>query len=128
MARVTASLGALVCALSLLLSACSASQASGAGVPTMPATALPSATALPPTPTSAPTAIPTPTPPPPLAANLFVAGVDVGSLAPEAARAKIEQELAPLLRPIDVRVEQEQTTLTADDIKLQLDLDTMLAA
>ncbi|HEU5089370.1 MAG TPA: serine hydrolase, partial [Roseiflexaceae bacterium] len=28
----------------------------------------------------------------------------------------------------DIRAEQDQTTLTADDIKLQLDLDTMLAA
>jgi beta-lactamase class A len=112
------------CAFAVLMSACTGAPAAPTVAPT--ATPIPTAT-LPPTP--APTATPAPTPtPPPLGARVFVAGVDVSGLDYAAARAQLEEELAPLMRPLDIRAGDSQLTLRAEDIDLELSIDGMLAA
>jgi len=89
----------------------------------------PNATVDPPAvPTNAPTPTVAPTAVPPLAKNVRVAGVDIGGLAPEEARRKLDNALAPLLRPLDLQAGTAQYTLTPEDIDLQLPLDSMLAA
>lgn len=81
-------------------------------------------------PTAAPTALPSPAPTaiPTLAANLTVAGVDVGGLTPEAAAQKLEAALAPLRRPLELRAGSASTTLDPNAIGLRLPLDGMLGA
>lgn len=109
----------------LVLTACAdptAQATTSATNPPAPATIVPSAvpTAAP-TPSVAPTAVP-------LAKNVRVAGVDIGGLPPEEARRKLDEALAPLLRPLDLQAGTAQRTLAPEDIDLQLPLDSMLAA
>ncbi|HMP41566.1 MAG TPA: hypothetical protein PKA05_14395, partial [Roseiflexaceae bacterium] len=111
-------------AVALFLAACGVAAVPQATmVPT--ATTAPTAT-LPPTAVPTATAIPTPTPPP-LAERIFVAGVDIGGLTYEEARTRLEQELTPLLRPLDIRAGDRQFTLRAEDINLTIAIDEMLA-
>jgi len=93
-------------------------QAVAADAPTTAPTVVPTAV---PTNTPAPTAVPT------LAKGVIVAGVDVGGLTPEAARKKLEQELAPLLRPLDVQAGEKSVTLKPEAIDLQLPFDDLLS-
>src|SRR5262245_3858132 len=114
--------------LMLMLSGCAGSaaqatapqptQAIAADAPTAAPTAVPTAV---PTNTPAPTAVPT------LAKGVIVAGVNVGGLTPEAAREKLEQELAPLLRPLDVQAGEKSVTLKPEAIDLQLPFDDLLS-
>ncbi len=90
-----------------------------------PATSTIVATASPvPSPTQVP---PTPTPQP-IAKNVTVGGVKVGGLSPEAAYDLVEKELGATLRPLDIRAEQEQLTITPDDIKLGFNVQSMIDA
>lgn len=108
------------------LSACSTS-----GVVTPPAN-----TAVPATSTIAATTTPVPSPtqpapsptPQPIAANVSVGGVKVGGLTPAAATSLVEQELGASLRPLDLRAEQEQLTITPDEIKLGFNIEAMIDA
>jgi beta-lactamase class A len=124
----------MLVALMLTLTACAGSEAQAtAPAPTEPAapTAAPTvAPTTPPTaaPTSAPTATPQPTAPPTLAKDVFVAGVDVGGLALEDARKKLEGALAPLLRPLDIQAGEATISLNPEDIGFELPLDDMIAA
>ncbi len=120
----------VLAAFALMLAACTGG---GATVPTpeVTPTLAPSATAVPtPLPTAVPTAVPTATPEPPkaLARGVFVAGVDVGDLLLEEARVKVEGALAPLLRPLEVRVGSANVLLRPEDIGYALSLDKMLIA
>jgi beta-lactamase class A len=119
----TLRLATLLVATTLLLTACAGTAAqANEPAPTQPApTAAPTA---PPTaaPTAAPTAVPT------LAEDVLVAGVDVGGLDEAAARAKLEQALQPLLRPLELAAGDTTTTLHPGDIGLELPLDDLLAA
>jgi beta-lactamase class A len=90
-----------------------------------PATATvepPAAPTAAPTPSVAPTAVPL------LAKNVRVAGVDIGGLPPDQARRKLDEALAPLLRPLDLQAGTAQRTIAPKDVDLQLPLDSMLAA
>jgi Beta-lactamase enzyme family len=110
--------------LSFFLAACSAAPAASSP----PATVMPSATAtLVPTATILPTATLVPTPMPQIATGVFVAGIDVGGKTADQALILLEQELAEVVRPIDIRAEKAQITLQAEEIGLQLDTDSMLA-
>ncbi|HEX5692785.1 MAG TPA: serine hydrolase, partial [Roseiflexaceae bacterium] len=80
----------------------------------VPPTAAPAATA-------APTAVPT------LAKNVQIAGIDVGGLAPDEARDKLDDALAALTRPLDVQFGDAKLSVKPEDIALALDLDGMLA-
>ena len=118
----------LLVALTLILTACASPEAQAtAPQPTAPAaTAAPAAapTAAPtttPQPTAAPTAVPT------LAKGMLIAGVDVGGLAPEEARKKLEGALQPLLLPIELQAGAASATLKPEQIGLELPLDAMLA-
>src|SRR5262245_22556819 len=103
----------LFVALLLLLSACAGAttQASPPATPTSP----------PPTsePVIAPTATPqtaAPTAVPALANNVLAAGVDLGGLAPDAARQKLADGLAALTRPLEVQLGDQEITLKPEDI------------
>jgi beta-lactamase class A len=61
-----------------------------------------------------------------LASNVLAAGVDLGGLAPDAARQKLADGLAALMRPLDVQLGDQQITLTPDEIGFELALDEML--
>jgi beta-lactamase class A len=115
----------LLVALSLILTACAGSEAQAtAQNPTAPPTAAPAPTAAPvPTavPASEPTAVPT------LAKGVLVAGVDVGELSPDDARAKLAGALQPLLLPLELQAGQASATLKPEQIGLELPLDAMLA-
>jgi beta-lactamase class A len=115
----------LFVALSLSLTACAGSEAQAtAPDPTAAPTSAPAPTAAPtstPAPTAAPTAVPT------LAKGVLVAGVDVGGLTPEDARAKLDGALQPLLLPIELQAGASSTTLKPEQIGLELPLDAMLA-
>jgi beta-lactamase class A len=56
-----------------------------------------------------------------------VAGVDLGGLAPDAARDKLENELAALTRPLEVQFGDAKHSLTPEEIAFTLDYDDMLA-
>jgi beta-lactamase class A len=71
--------------------------------------------------TAAPTAVPA------LASNVMAAGVDLGGLAPDAARQKLADALAALTRPLEVQLGDQQITLKPEDIGFELALDEMLA-
>lgn len=104
----------------IALTACSASGVVTTPVPTSgPATATSSAATA--TPASSPT-------PQPIAANVTVGGVKVGGLTPEAATALVEKELGSSLRPLDLRADQEQLTITPDQIKLGFHMQAMISA
>ncbi len=114
----------LFVALLLLLSACAGAttQASPPATPTLP----------PPTavPVIAPTAAPltvAPTAVPALASDVLAAGVDLGGLAPDAARQKLADALAALTRPLEVQLGGQQITIKPEDIGFELALDEMLA-
>lgn len=114
-------------ALVILLPACAAPAAQTAAPAPTDAptnTPAPTNTAVPPTATPAPTATPVPT----VAEDVFVAGVNVGGKTADEARAAIEEALAPLLRPLDVRAGDETLLLRPEDIGLALGLDEMLDA
>jgi beta-lactamase class A len=64
---------------------------------------------------------------PTLAKGVLVAGVDVGELSPDAARAKLADALQPLLLPLELQAGQTSTTLKPEQIGLELPLDAMLA-
>ncbi len=116
---------AALLALALVLSACGSAAPQSAAAPAAPtasATNTPAPTATPPPPTPEPS----PTPLPTLAEGVYVAGVDVGGLDIEAARAELEQALAPLLRPLEVRVGDHELLVRPDEIGLELGLDNML--
>src|SRR5262245_20426382 len=116
---------ALFAVFVLLLTACAdpSAQATTAG----PASSSSPASA----PTAAPTAVPAdpprPTAVPMLAKDVRVGGVDVGRLQPAEARKKLDDALAPLLRPLDIQTGDAQLVLQPDDIDLQLPLDTLVA-
>src|SRR5215217_4559523 len=118
----------LFVALSLTLTACAGSEAqANAPDPTTPPapSAAPAPTSAPtsaPAPTAAPTAVPV------LAKDVLVAGVDVGGLAAEDARKKLEGALQPLLLPVELQAGATSTTLKPEQIGLELPLDAMLAA
>jgi beta-lactamase class A len=57
-----------------------------------------------------------------------VAGVDVGGLTTEEASAALAEELMPLLRPLEVRAGEQELVLRAEEIGLELGLDTMIEA
>ncbi|MFL5806116.1 MAG: hypothetical protein ACJ8CR_30830, partial [Roseiflexaceae bacterium] len=122
----TLRIATLFVALLLILSACAdpTIQASP------PATILPQPTSAAPT-AAAPTAVPASTPPPTavpaLASDVRVAGVDIGGLTPDAARQKLEDSLAALTRPLELRLGDEQLTLQPEDIAFETALDAMLA-
>lgn len=124
---------ALLLALCLALAACGAPVASApsSGVSRTP-TNPPTATAAPPTAAPAPSpstgVLHTPTPVPAIARGVYVAGVALGDMEPADARAELEKSLAPLLRPLDIRAGERALTLRAEDIGLELGLDTMLDA
>ncbi len=118
----------MLVALMLMLSACAGSEARAtAPEPTRAVTAV--APTAPPTapPTAAPTSTPAPTAVPTLAKGVIVAGVDVGGLTPDVARKKLEQELAPLLRPLDVQAGEKSVTLKPESIDLHLPIDDLLS-
>jgi beta-lactamase class A len=115
-------------ALMLVLSACADSEAQAtAPQPTRAVAADAPTTAPTMAPTAAPTNTPAPTAVPTLAKGIIVAGVDVGGLTPEEARKKLEQELAPLLRPLDVQAGEKSVTLKPEAIDLQLPFDELLS-
>src|SRR5215212_2461239 len=114
----------LLVALMLLLSACAGSEAQAtAPGPTRAVTAAAPTSAPTAPPTAAPTNTPAPTAVPTLAKGVIVAGVDVGGLTPAAARKKLEQELASLLRPLDVQAGENSVTIKPESIDLQLPFD-----
>lgn len=116
----------LLVALALTLTACANPEAQATTSQTDPP---PAATAAPTVvPTSAPMLTPPPTEVPRLAADVRVAGVDVGGLEPEQARRKLDEALAPLLRSLDVQAGDQQLTLGAEEIDLRLPIDEMIAA
>lgn len=118
----------LLVALTLVLTACAGSEAQANAPQPTRAIAADAATASPTAaPTAAPTSTPAPTAVPTLAQDVIVAGVNVGGLTPEAAREKLEQELAPLLRPLDVQAGDKSVTLKAETIELQLPFDDLLS-
>lgn len=111
-----------------MLAGCGAAPASS--VPTVvPATVEPSAT---PTAvaTAAPTVTPAPTatPEPRLAEGVYVAGVEVGGLTPTEAREVLDLQLAPLMRPLDVRVGEQELLVRPADIDFRIDMEAMLDA
>src|SRR5262245_15565509 len=104
----TLRIATLFVALLLILSACAGPTIQASP----PATSEPQPTGAAPT-VAAPTAVPTPLPPtstpeptavPALASDVRVAGVDIGGLTPDAARQKLEDALAPLARPLELRL------------------------
>jgi beta-lactamase class A len=113
----------LLVALSLILTACASPEAQAtAPIPTAAPTAAPTVA-----PTVEPTAAPTPTAVPTLAQDVRVAGVDVGGLAEDTARAKLEDALAPLLRPLDLDALGATHTLQPSEIGFELPIDAMVA-
>jgi beta-lactamase class A len=93
----------------------------------VPATVAPTATTAP-TATIVPSVTPAPTAVPTIAAGVVVAGIDMGGKTQAEAAALLEREYAAAVRPIDVRAEQAQLTLQANEIGLQLDLAAMLGS
>lgn len=108
----------LLAALTLTLSACAGAQAQAtAPQPTAAPTSAPTPQ---PTATPAPTAIPT------LAAGVTVAGVAVGGLTRAEAQGRLAQALAPLARPLELRVGTASAPLDPEAIDFQLPLDDLL--
>jgi beta-lactamase class A len=115
-------------ALMLVLSACAGSEAQATAPQPTRAIAADAPTTAPTTvPTAVPTNTPAPTAVPTLAKGVIVAGVDVGGLTPEEARKKLERELAPLLRPLDVQAGEKSITIKPEAIDLQLPFDDLLS-
>jgi beta-lactamase class A len=127
----TLRIATLFVVLLLILSACAdattqaSSPATSAPPPTSAAPTTPPPTVAPPTAT--PTAPPQPTAVPVLASDVRVAGIDLGGLAPEAARQKLTDSLAALTRPLELRLGDQQLTLQPEDIAFEPALDDMLA-
>jgi beta-lactamase class A len=115
----------MLLALVLLLSACTAA---AAPAPTTAPTSAPTATAAPTAPPPSPAVAPSATPAPAIARNVFVAGVAVGGMQPDAARTALERSLAPLLRPLDIRAGEQALTLRPEDIGFEVGLDRMIDA
>jgi len=118
-------LATLLVVLSLILTGCAGSEAQA----TAPEPSAAPTTAPAPTTASIPTSAPTtyPTAVPTLAKGVLIAGVDVGELSLDDARAKLAAALQPLLLPIELRAGAASTTLKPEDIGLDLPLDKMLA-
>jgi beta-lactamase class A len=115
---------ALFVAFSLALIACAGAEVQA----TAPDPTAPPAPSAAPAPTAVPTSAPAPTAVPTLAKGVLVAGVNVGGLTPEDARAKLAGALLPLLLPIELQAGAASTALKPEQIGLELPLDAMLAA
>jgi len=64
-----------------------------------------------------------------IAKGVTVAGVDVGEMEPEEARAAVARELeGPLGKPISVRFEKQRFTLSANDAQVKADVGGMVDA
>lgn len=83
--------------------------------------------------TQTPTAIPqaaatqTPEPPSSFASGSSIAGVDVGGLTLEQAADKLKSDLAILQQPLELKIADEQLSLTPEQIKLEVPIDDLLA-
>jgi beta-lactamase class A len=112
----------LTLVFSLILVACATPAASSpiqtATIPLpSPTTSAPVATAVA---TALPTAIPT------IPNGVFVAGLDLSGKTAEESRLLLEQELATLFQPIDIRAAAAQLTIRPDEIGAQINTDAML--
>lgn len=127
--RAHATLLRLLCLISLAsLVACGAPTSAttapkSEASPTIGATATPVPS---PVPTSTPA--PTATPEPRLAEGVYVAGIEVGGLTPSEARQELTTRLAPLLRPLDIRVGDRDILVQPEDIDLRVEIDAMINA
>jgi beta-lactamase class A len=114
----------LTLVFSLILVACATPAASS---PSQTATIpLPSPTTSAPVTTATPAATALPTAIPTISKGVFVAGLDLSGKTAEEGRLLLEQQLATLLQPIDVRAAAAQLTIRPDEIGAQINTDAML--
>jgi beta-lactamase class A len=69
----------------------------------------------------------TPAAGPALPQDVHVAGINVGGMRPTEARARLAAALAPLLRPLDLRVDTARATLRPEAIGLHIPFDALIA-
>lgn len=82
------------------------------------------------TPTNPPQAAATQTPEPPstFASGSSIAGIDVSGLTPEEAVEKLKNDLTLLKQPLELKIVDEQLSLTPEQIKLEVPVDELVAA
>jgi beta-lactamase class A len=113
---------ALLVLFTLVLQACSTSQAVAPTLaPTLVPTTIPTVTPIP-----SPTPLPSPTPVPTFAAGSQVGGVDIGGLTFVEAREALEAAFAEDLPSLKIQAGEATITLQPDDLGLRLPLEAML--
>ena len=79
-------------------------------------------------PTNVPTATAEPTPVPTLADDIRVAGVDVSNLTATETHERLEEELSPFLRPLEVRFGEVEATIRPTEIDLEIPIEDLIEA